>query len=57
MTTHPVLLFSEISPLKETMLQKEVKADGFTGMCTWDDLNSLILDLCVCIFLPSETTI
>lgn len=39
------------------MLQKQGKAGNFTGMCSWDDLNSLTLDLCVCISLPSEITI
>lgn len=52
MTAHPVIFFSEIFPLKETMLQKESKADSFTGICSWDDFNSFTLDY-VCAY-PSH---
>lgn len=57
MTAHLVIVFSEISTLKETIFQKENKADSFTRMCNSDDLNSLTSDLCVCISLPSEIMI
>lgn len=57
MTAHLAILFSEISTLKETILQKENKADSFTRMCNLDDLNALTSDLCVCISLPSEMTV